>query len=223
MGICKCKGCDDDCSCVDAVSTAPVLQALKISMRALTLSDVYQTRAGLVAAIAAACKGSNATPYFVQRTDEAQNALPVFLQEVQDLSDEDRSEVSYATMVSVGIVLRHADGTRVPGPLDLIWSPHFSPGCLWAANDNGVGLIDAGDSETLFDALGGTLLFGKFGNNTMYCAQCGKTDDGGLRKCQRCHGVRYCSKECQTKHWKAKHRKDCPTMAAEYNRLNAHC
>ena len=38
------------------------------------------------------------------------------------------------------------------------------------------------------------------------CARCGKT--GGLQKCSRCKGVRYCSRECQAGHW-ASHKMEC--------------
>lgn len=43
------------------------------------------------------------------------------------------------------------------------------------------------------------------------CANCGK--DGTLR-CSRCKKVRYCSPECQGRHWKIKHRTECSVVAA---------
>ena len=38
------------------------------------------------------------------------------------------------------------------------------------------------------------------------CAFCGSTV--GLKKCARCMGAMYCSKECQTQHW-AEHKRGC--------------
>jgi hypothetical protein len=48
----------------------------------------------------------------------------------------------------------------------------------------------------------------------MLCAFC-KCSDKGLKECTRCRLVRYCSKECQTAHWKATagHRKFCVPVA----------
>jgi hypothetical protein len=39
------------------------------------------------------------------------------------------------------------------------------------------------------------------------CASCG-LDWVAMKKCQRCKRVRYCSKECQAKHWK-EHKNEC--------------
>ncbi|KAL4421508.1 hypothetical protein ABPG75_010799 [Micractinium tetrahymenae] len=36
-----------------------------------------------------------------------------------------------------------------------------------------------------------------------------------LRACSGCRVARYCSKDCQTKHWKAGHRAECKRLAAE--------
>jgi len=42
------------------------------------------------------------------------------------------------------------------------------------------------------------------------CSCCGKTsDEKKFPRCKRCKRVAYCSKECQKKHWKAGHKKDC--------------
>lgn len=38
---------------------------------------------------------------------------------------------------------------------------------------------------------------------------------GKLSKCSRCLTVRYCSKDCQTNHWKAYHKKECKRLAKE--------
>lgn len=47
---------------------------------------------------------------------------------------------------------------------------------------------------------------------TLRCAQCGDTSEetkNKLKVCSRCKAFSYCSKECQVKHWKAGHKKDC--------------
>ena len=47
------------------------------------------------------------------------------------------------------------------------------------------------------------------------CWRCGKKDgEGGvsLKKCGSCKVARYCNKDCQTKHWKEKHRIVCKVM-----------
>ena len=42
------------------------------------------------------------------------------------------------------------------------------------------------------------------------CAQCKKSALAEtLNRCAKCKLYRYCGKECQVKHWKAGHKKDC--------------
>ena len=44
------------------------------------------------------------------------------------------------------------------------------------------------------------------------CAYCGKLQvlgEKGFKKCGQCRVVRYCSKDCQTKHWDGKHELEC--------------
>ena len=44
------------------------------------------------------------------------------------------------------------------------------------------------------------------------CANCGKLQVLGektFKKCGQCRVVRYCSKDCQTKHWEGKHELEC--------------
>jgi len=45
------------------------------------------------------------------------------------------------------------------------------------------------------------------------CANCNMLEtnvvDGKLFKCSRCEQIVYCSKDCQYKHWKASHKKNC--------------
>ena len=46
----------------------------------------------------------------------------------------------------------------------------------------------------------------------MMCANaCGKMakKGEGLKACNRCRSVWYCSRECQTQHWKQGHKSDC--------------
>jgi len=45
------------------------------------------------------------------------------------------------------------------------------------------------------------------------CANCGVMYLNPLRKCSRCHTVRYCSKECQTADWKNGHKSICALAA----------
>ena len=40
------------------------------------------------------------------------------------------------------------------------------------------------------------------------CSHC-KTREGELRRCAKCHVAKYCSKECQSVDWKARHKKHC--------------
>ncbi|RCV22095.1 hypothetical protein SETIT_4G192800v2 [Setaria italica] len=44
------------------------------------------------------------------------------------------------------------------------------------------------------------------------CAACGVVTS---KKCSRCKRVRYCSQECQTKHWEAGHKSKCKPMNAD--------
>ena len=42
------------------------------------------------------------------------------------------------------------------------------------------------------------------------CAACNKTGVGAeLRRCARCKIMHYCSKKCQTRHWREGHKNDC--------------
>lgn len=44
------------------------------------------------------------------------------------------------------------------------------------------------------------------------CAQCGTQETrtiGDYRKCSSCGAVHYCGRDCQRKHWKLSHKKDC--------------
>ena len=43
-------------------------------------------------------------------------------------------------------------------------------------------------------------------------ATAGATSSGELKKCAACKVARYCSKECQTEHWKKCHKKSCKAM-----------
>lgn len=50
------------------------------------------------------------------------------------------------------------------------------------------------------------------------CSQCGiaETQERSLSCCVKCKSVQYCSKDCQTKHWKeGKHKEACKRLAAE--------
>jgi len=44
------------------------------------------------------------------------------------------------------------------------------------------------------------------------CAACGVVTS---KKCSRCKRVRYCSQECQTKHWQDDHKSKCKPMNAD--------
>ena len=71
-------------------------------------------------------------------------------------------------------------------------------------------VVDGPDGES--EILGST-------KRSKQCAKCGKTEDTNsgvsLRKCGRCKGVKYCSRDCQASHWK-EHKKTC--KAAESRR-----
>ena len=45
------------------------------------------------------------------------------------------------------------------------------------------------------------------------CECCG--EEGATKAYSRCKESRYCSKECQTKHWKAGHKHKCVKKAVE--------
>jgi hypothetical protein len=46
------------------------------------------------------------------------------------------------------------------------------------------------------------------------CTTCHQSD-APLLKCSRCLSVRYCSKDCQIKHWKSGHKHECKKLAAD--------
>ena len=41
------------------------------------------------------------------------------------------------------------------------------------------------------------------------CWQCGTAFNPHLKKCGRCEKAYYCSKDCQKKHWKSGHKRNC--------------
>lgn len=43
------------------------------------------------------------------------------------------------------------------------------------------------------------------------CYQCGVKKEK-MQKCSMCHKARYCSKECQTLHWKSSHKDECQDL-----------
>lgn len=51
-------------------------------------------------------------------------------------------------------------------------------------------------------------------SRTMYhCSQCTKAGTSEeMFKCSRCKACLYCSKACQTAHWRAGHKKECDPM-----------
>merc|ERR1712034_61032 len=51
------------------------------------------------------------------------------------------------------------------------------------------------------------------------CSNCEKREKGKnvFLFCSRCRSVRYCSKECQTNHWKRVHEKKCKNLQHEKN------
>jgi hypothetical protein len=46
-----------------------------------------------------------------------------------------------------------------------------------------------------------------FGGVNAYCEFC--TKRGAKKRCSGCHDVYYCNKDCQKKHWKSNHKKEC--------------
>jgi TPR repeat protein len=48
------------------------------------------------------------------------------------------------------------------------------------------------------------------------CGSCKKSEHGSakLKCCTKCQGVRYCDRDCQAKHWKMGHKRDCAAVAA---------
>jgi len=64
-----------------------------------------------------------------------------------------------------------------------------------------------------------------FGDSSMHtrtqarrhCDQCSAEEDPAapLRVCASCKQCRYCSRECQVKHWRAGHSKECATLAKQ--------
>lgn len=64
-----------------------------------------------------------------------------------------------------------------------------------------------------------------FGDSSMHtraqvrrkCNQCSDEEDPAapLRVCSSCKQCRYCSRECQVKHWRAGHSKECPILAKQ--------
>lgn len=46
------------------------------------------------------------------------------------------------------------------------------------------------------------------------CAQCSKKSQTELLQCSGCKFARYCNKECQKKHWKNGHKKECKEISA---------
>lgn len=47
------------------------------------------------------------------------------------------------------------------------------------------------------------------------CNQKQGRNDVNLQRCSRCKSCRYCSRECQTKHWNSGHKADCDRIVAE--------
>lgn len=48
------------------------------------------------------------------------------------------------------------------------------------------------------------------------CANCGETE-ARLARCSRCRSVWYCSRECQSSHWRASHKRECLTYTEDHN------
>ena len=46
------------------------------------------------------------------------------------------------------------------------------------------------------------------------CAGCGVVAPH-LRSCGACRSVAYCSTDCQRKHWRAGHKRECAALAAQ--------
>jgi len=55
------------------------------------------------------------------------------------------------------------------------------------------------------------------------CAACGtfKTTRCPLKNCKQCHLVQYCNRECQMKHWKEGHKRDCKRLQKEHEKKQA--
>ena len=54
------------------------------------------------------------------------------------------------------------------------------------------------------------------------CAGCGKHyERTALKRCSKCLGVAYCSRECQVAHWKGGHKQHCQEIAAAMEAIKA--
>ena len=55
------------------------------------------------------------------------------------------------------------------------------------------------------------------------CAACGtaKTTRRPFKLCSQCHTTHYCNRECQMKHWKAGHKRDCKRLQKEHEKKRA--
>ena len=42
-----------------------------------------------------------------------------------------------------------------------------------------------------------------------FCARFQRVGEKKFQKCAKCQPVRYCGRDCQLKHWKAGHKKEC--------------
>jgi MYND finger len=57
---------------------------------------------------------------------------------------------------------------------------------------------------------------GTSGGRLAICDGCGTLERkvGNLKNCGKCRQTRYCSRDCQLKHWKQGHKKKCAMLAA---------
>ena len=59
---------------------------------------------------------------------------------------------------------------------------------------------------------------GQFVGAPDMCGYEGCMKSGATQQCSRCKVVKYCSRECQRRHWKAGHREECCAASPENKR-----
>jgi hypothetical protein len=93
---------------------------------------------------------------------------------------------------------------RLDAP-NLVWSPTYHPERIWMTGS------ETGDDVVWTDIRSSVPeLSYLWESKPNICGHCDAVaETGNFKKCLGCRCVRYCSRKCQIRHWKAAHRTEC--------------